>query len=109
MIQWLVIVVEQELVVAVEGDEDEVELGRMIGCFHNESISTNNLNSHARLLSMPQSKRICIIGAGPAGLSALQAVLKSQKYSTGLWEPTLFEQKANVGGICCGIMSLTYF
>ena len=76
MIQWLVIVVEQELVVAVElGDEDEVELGRMIGCFHNESISTNNLNSHARLLSMPQSKRICIIGGGTAGLAALQAVL----------------------------------
>ena len=56
---------------------------------------------------MPQSKRICIIGAGPTGLAALQAVLESPQYSSGLWEPVLFEQKANVGGVWCSIMSST--
>ena len=53
------------------------------------------------------TKRICIIGAGPTGLAALQAVLESPQYSSGLWEPTLFEQKANVGGVWCRTMSST--
>ena len=57
---------------------------------------------------MISSKRICIIGAGPAGLAALQAVLESPQYSSGLWLPTLFEQNANVGGVWCSIMSSTY-
>ena len=57
---------------------------------------------------MPQSKRICIIGAGPTGLAALQAVLESPQYSSGQWEPTLFEQKADVGGVWCSIVSSNY-
>ena len=57
---------------------------------------------------MPQSsKRIGIVGAGPTGLAALQAILESPQYATGLWEPILFERKANVGGVWCSIMSST--
>ena len=53
----------------------------------------------------PQSKRICIIGAGPSGLAALQAILESPQYISGLWKPILFEQKANVGGVWCSMSS----
>ncbi|KAF8155652.1 hypothetical protein B0H34DRAFT_714240 [Crassisporium funariophilum] len=44
-------------------------------------------------------RRICIIGAGPAGLAALQAVLDSPQYHAGLWIPTAFETRENVGGV----------
>ena len=54
---------------------------------------------------MPEFKRICIIGAGPTGLAALQATLESPQFTAGLWKPTLFEQKANVGGVWCSISS----
>ncbi|CAK5274676.1 unnamed protein product [Mycena citricolor] len=42
---------------------------------------------------------ICIIGAGAAGLAALKAVLDSPRYRAGLWMPTAFESRNEVGGI----------
>ncbi|RPD75487.1 FAD/NAD(P)-binding domain-containing protein [Lentinus tigrinus ALCF2SS1-7] len=45
----------------------------------------------------PQS--ICVIGAGPAGLSALKIIKDSQKYKDGLWTATAFEARDNVGGV----------
>ncbi|KAF8814710.1 hypothetical protein BYT27DRAFT_7081482 [Phlegmacium glaucopus] len=58
-------------------------------------------------MDTPQFKQICIIGAGPTGLAALQAILESPQYTAGLWKPTLFEQKPSVGGVWCSI-STTY-
>ncbi|KAI0720723.1 FAD/NAD(P)-binding domain-containing protein [Cerioporus squamosus] len=45
----------------------------------------------------PQS--ICVIGAGPAGLSALKIIKDSSQYQEGLWTATAFEARDNVGGI----------
>ncbi|KAG7089370.1 hypothetical protein E1B28_011060 [Marasmius oreades] len=44
-------------------------------------------------------KRICIIGAGPAGLAALKVVLDSPHYKAGKWEVVCFEAREGVGGI----------
>ncbi|KAJ7583953.1 hypothetical protein C8J56DRAFT_952327, partial [Mycena floridula] len=44
-------------------------------------------------------KRICIIGAGAAGLAALKAILDSHQYKTGLWTPVAFEARSKPGGI----------
>ncbi len=45
----------------------------------------------------PQS--ICVIGAGPSGLSALKIIRDSAQYQEGLWTATAFETRENVGGI----------
>ncbi|PPQ71909.1 hypothetical protein CVT26_007204, partial [Gymnopilus dilepis] len=42
---------------------------------------------------------IGIIGAGPAGLSALKAVMDTPQYRAGLWVPTVFEARENIGGV----------
>ncbi|KZT04427.1 FAD/NAD(P)-binding domain-containing protein [Laetiporus sulphureus 93-53] len=44
-------------------------------------------------------KDICIIGAGPGGLAALQIIMESPQYKEGLWHPTAFEERDKVGGI----------
>ncbi|KAJ6588830.1 hypothetical protein B0H19DRAFT_1101379 [Mycena capillaripes] len=46
-----------------------------------------------------QVKTICIIGAGAAGLAALRAILDTPQYKAGLWKPTAFEARHQVGGI----------
>ncbi|KAF8962628.1 hypothetical protein BDZ97DRAFT_2021939 [Flammula alnicola] len=45
------------------------------------------------------TKHIGIIGAGPAGLAALKSVLDTPQYKAGLWIPTAFEARENVGGV----------
>ncbi|KAG2008749.1 flavin-containing monooxygenase/FMO family protein [Coprinopsis cinerea AmutBmut pab1-1] len=44
-------------------------------------------------------KKIAIIGAGPAGLAALKAVLESPQYKAGLWETIVFESRSSLGGV----------
>ncbi len=44
-------------------------------------------------------KRIAIIGAGPAGLAALKAVLDSEEWKEGYWDVVAFEAREDVGGI----------
>jgi cation diffusion facilitator CzcD-associated flavoprotein CzcO len=48
---------------------------------------------------VPQTKSICIIGAGPAGLAALKIILDSPQYKAGLWIPTAFEARNKIGGV----------
>ncbi|TFK26622.1 FAD/NAD(P)-binding domain-containing protein [Coprinopsis marcescibilis] len=43
-------------------------------------------------------KRICIIGAGPAGLAALKVVLEASQYKAGIWQPVVFEARESLGG-----------
>ncbi|KAF8637833.1 hypothetical protein AX17_002463 [Amanita inopinata Kibby_2008] len=47
----------------------------------------------------PTHKRICVIGAGPAGLAALKVILDTSQYKSGLWKPIAFEARDNVGGV----------
>lgn len=42
---------------------------------------------------------ICIIGGGASGLSALQVIMGTPQYSSGLWKATLFEARDKTGGI----------
>lgn len=44
-------------------------------------------------------KRICIIGAGPAGLGALKVIADAPQYKQGLWEPVAFEAREAIGGV----------
>jgi cation diffusion facilitator CzcD-associated flavoprotein CzcO len=44
-------------------------------------------------------KTIGIIGAGPAGLAALKAVLDSQQYRAGQWSPVVLESREELGGV----------
>ncbi|KAF5373907.1 hypothetical protein D9758_000867 [Tetrapyrgos nigripes] len=45
------------------------------------------------------TKRICIVGAGPCGLIALQVILDSPEFRNGRWMPTVFEAREGLGGI----------
>ncbi|KAF8068861.1 hypothetical protein FPV67DRAFT_1093830 [Lyophyllum atratum] len=49
--------------------------------------------------SEEETKRICIIGAGPAGLAALKVVLDSPQYKAGRWKATAFEARDGTGGV----------
>lgn len=42
---------------------------------------------------------ICIIGGGPAGLSALQVIMGTPQYKSGRWKPILFEARDKAGGV----------
>ena len=42
---------------------------------------------------------ICIIGGGVSGLSALQVIMGTPQYKSGLWKPTLFEARDKTGGV----------
>jgi len=44
-------------------------------------------------------KTICVVGAGPSGLAALKVILDTPEYKSGLWKPTAFEARGNIGGI----------
>ncbi|EMD35458.1 hypothetical protein CERSUDRAFT_106812 [Gelatoporia subvermispora B] len=44
-------------------------------------------------------KLICVIGSGPGGLAALKVIVDSPQYKQGLWKPTAFEARDNIGGI----------
>ncbi|KAH9939545.1 FAD/NAD-P-binding domain-containing protein [Amylocystis lapponica] len=44
-------------------------------------------------------KNICVIGAGPSGLAALKIIADTPQYKAGLWHPTAFERREEVGGI----------
>ncbi|KAF8345290.1 hypothetical protein F5887DRAFT_967593 [Amanita rubescens] len=44
-------------------------------------------------------KKICIIGAGSAGLVALKVLKDSRQYKDGLWLPSVFEARQDVGGV----------
>lgn len=52
-----------------------------------------------RFTDHTDQKTICIIGAGPAGLAALQTVLDSEQYKSGKWLPVVFESRDDIGGI----------
>ncbi|KAI5887056.1 FAD/NAD(P)-binding domain-containing protein [Schizophyllum commune H4-8] len=55
--------------------------------------------SAAAEASKAQPANIAIIGGGAGGLAVLKAVLDSPQYKSGLWKPTLFEAREEVGGI----------
>lgn len=59
-----------------------------------ESFTTEFLTSQEE-----SDKAICVIGAGPAGLAALKAVLDTPQYKRGLWKPVAFEARDDVGGV----------
>ncbi|PCH35290.1 FAD/NAD(P)-binding domain-containing protein [Wolfiporia cocos MD-104 SS10] len=44
-------------------------------------------------------QEICIVGAGPGGLAALQIIMETPQYKAGLWKPTAFEEREKAGGI----------
>ena len=47
------------------------------------------------------SKRICVIGAGPAGLAALKYISQTSYIKTGSWSIVAFESRSKVGGVWC--------
>lgn len=44
-------------------------------------------------------KRICIIGAGAAGLTALKVIMDREEYKCGNWKPVVYEAREDIGGI----------
>ncbi|KAH9941603.1 FAD/NAD(P)-binding domain-containing protein [Epithele typhae] len=46
-----------------------------------------------------QQQKICVIGAGPAGLAALKLIKDSPQYKGGSWTATAFEARDGVGGV----------
>ncbi|KAJ7185569.1 hypothetical protein C8R46DRAFT_382260 [Mycena filopes] len=50
-------------------------------------------------MSDADSKTICIIGAGAAGLAALRAILDTPQYKSGSWKPLAIEARDRVGGV----------
>ncbi|KAJ4490152.1 hypothetical protein J3R30DRAFT_3419426 [Lentinula aciculospora] len=44
-------------------------------------------------------KRLCIIGAGSAGLATLKIVLDTPQYKSGAWIPVVYEARDQVGGV----------
>lgn len=45
------------------------------------------------------SKRICVIGAGPAGLAVLKYLSQTSYFKTGSWSVIAYESRSKVGGI----------
>ncbi|KAF8068865.1 hypothetical protein FPV67DRAFT_1094160 [Lyophyllum atratum] len=45
------------------------------------------------------TKTICIIGAGPAGLAALKIFLDSPQCEAGKWKATAFDSRDRIGGV----------
>ncbi|KAF9246450.1 hypothetical protein BU15DRAFT_85208 [Melanogaster broomeanus] len=54
---------------------------------------------NAQLEGLASTKRICIIGAGAAGLAALRAFSQTSYFKTGSWSITAYESRSKVGGI----------
>lgn len=52
------------------------------------------------LFALTSMSRICIIGAGAAGLAILKEITHSEEYKNGLWKVVdCFEERQDVGGI----------
>lgn len=45
------------------------------------------------------SKRICVIGAGPAGLAVLKYLSQTSYFKRGSWSVIAYESRSKVGGI----------
>ncbi|KAG8217582.1 hypothetical protein J3R82DRAFT_5733 [Butyriboletus roseoflavus] len=45
------------------------------------------------------SKRICVIGAGPAGLAVLKYLSQTSYFKKGSWSVVAYESRPKVGGI----------
>lgn len=45
------------------------------------------------------SKRVCIVGAGAAGLATLKVLAETRQVQSGQWSMVAFEERDNVGGI----------
>ena len=48
---------------------------------------------------MPQKKRVCIIGAGPSGMSAMYHFDKLKKQERVIPEVVCYEKQSNWGGL----------
>lgn len=51
-------------------------------------------------------KRICVIGAGPAGLAALKCITSHPSYISGQWLPFAYESRSDIGGVWYGVSCL---
>lgn len=49
--------------------------------------------------SQGTSLKICIIGGGSAGLSAIQVIKDSEQYKSGLWSVDAYEGRDGIGGV----------
>ncbi|KAI0078347.1 FAD/NAD(P)-binding domain-containing protein [Panus rudis PR-1116 ss-1] len=64
--------------------------------------SVPQVNTHTTPASQAaddHAKDICVIGTGPAGLAALKVIVDHPAYKAGLWHPTAYEAREDVGGI----------
>ncbi|KAJ3814374.1 hypothetical protein EV368DRAFT_84611 [Lentinula lateritia] len=50
-------------------------------------------------IAVSAPKRLCIIGAGPAGLAALKVILDTPQYKSERWIPVAYEARDQVGGV----------
>jgi cation diffusion facilitator CzcD-associated flavoprotein CzcO len=44
-------------------------------------------------------QRICIVGAGAAGLAVLKAIVDTPQHKAGVWVPSAFEAREEIGGV----------
>ena len=75
--------------IACNSCSDEMRGGDHLGCLVNP-VAANELE-FAAPPSLPQGKRVCVIGAGPAGLSYAALVAPGNNV-------TVFERESNAGG-----------
>jgi cation diffusion facilitator CzcD-associated flavoprotein CzcO len=45
------------------------------------------------------TKDICIVGAGPGGLSVLKIIKDTPQFKNGKWTVTAYEAREDIGGI----------
>jgi cation diffusion facilitator CzcD-associated flavoprotein CzcO len=62
------------------------------------SLSSGNKSPSA---AAPPSRRqrICIIGAGAAGLAALKTFKDTPQFKDGIWELIAYESREDLGGV----------
>ena len=53
----------------------------------------------ANQANQPSSKRICVIGAGAAGLAVLKYLSQTSYIKTGSWSVVAYESRSRVGGV----------
>ena len=66
---------------------------------HNHRTTDGQLRSSDEEVGDRRTVDICIIGGGVSGLSALQVIMATPQYKSGLWTPILFEARDKTGGI----------
>ncbi|KIL00908.1 hypothetical protein PAXRUDRAFT_821104 [Paxillus rubicundulus Ve08.2h10] len=74
-----------------ESRPSKAENAQLVGLAGSQSVLLPN--------GQTPTKRICVIGAGPAGLAMLKAISQTLYFKTGSWNIIAYESRSKVGGV----------